>query len=64
MNHLKLGLGLAGFVLALLSVAFQERRLGWAAIALLVGSLILRHGCASGMNGRRVGMSLCDAYHR
>ena len=42
MNHLKLGLALAGFVLAVLSVAYDERHLGWAAIALLVGSLALR----------------------
>ena len=42
MNHLKLGLALAGFLLAVLSVALDERRLGWAAIALLIGSLILR----------------------
>jgi hypothetical protein len=41
-NHLKLGLALAGFMLAVLSVAYDERRLGWAAIALLVGSLALR----------------------
>ena len=42
MNHLKLVLALAGFILAVLSVALDEKRLGWAAIALLIGSLILR----------------------
>ena len=42
MNPLKLGLALAGFMLAVLSVAYDERPLGWAAIALLVGSLALR----------------------
>jgi hypothetical protein len=41
-NYLKLGLALAGFLMAVLSIALNERRLGWAAIALLVGSLILR----------------------
>lgn len=42
MNQLRLGLALAGFVVALLSVALNNRRLAWAAIALLIGSLILR----------------------
>ena len=42
MNQLRLALALAGFLLAVLSVALDERRLGWAAIALLIGSLLLR----------------------
>ena len=42
MNQLRLALALAGFLLAVLSVAWDERRLGWAAIALLIGSLMLR----------------------
>jgi hypothetical protein len=42
MNHLRLGLALAGFLVALLSVVLDEARLGWGAIALLTGSLILR----------------------
>jgi Flp pilus assembly protein TadB len=41
-NHLRLGLALAGFVVALLGVALDDSRLGWAAIALLAASLILR----------------------
>jgi hypothetical protein len=41
-NHLRLGLALAGFVVALLGVALDDSRLGWAAIALLTASLILR----------------------
>ena len=42
MNRLRLGLVVAGLLLALLSVAFDNRQLGWVAIALLAGSLILR----------------------
>jgi hypothetical protein len=42
MNQLRLGLAIAGFVLALLSVALDHSQLGWGAIALLTGSLILR----------------------
>jgi Flp pilus assembly protein TadB len=41
-NRLRLILALAGFLLALLSVAFNDRQVGWAAIALLTASLILR----------------------
>jgi hypothetical protein len=42
MKALRLGLALAGFLVALVSVAWNDRRLGWGAIALLTGSLILR----------------------
>jgi hypothetical protein len=42
MNRLRLGLAIAGFVVALLSVTLDDRRLAWAAIALLIASLILR----------------------
>jgi hypothetical protein len=42
MNRLRLGFAIAGFVLALLSVTVDDRRLAWAAIALLTASLILR----------------------
>ncbi len=42
MSRLRLGLALAGFVLALIGVVLQNARLGWAAIAVLVGSLIMR----------------------
>jgi hypothetical protein len=41
-NRLRIGLALAGFVAALLSVALDDRRLGWVAIALLAIALILR----------------------
>jgi hypothetical protein len=41
MNRLRLALALAGFLLAGLSVAFDERRLGWVAIVLLAASLLL-----------------------
>ena len=42
MNQLKLGLALAGLLLAVVSVAWEDRRLAWGAIALLAGSLIVR----------------------
>ena len=38
----RLGLALVGFMLALLAIAFDDHRLGWAGIALLAGSLIAR----------------------
>jgi Flp pilus assembly protein TadB len=41
-NRLRLGFALAGFVLALFSVALEDMRLGWAAIAVLLVSLIVR----------------------
>jgi hypothetical protein len=42
MRHLRIGVALAGFAAALFSVALDDRRLGWVAIALLVIALILR----------------------
>jgi hypothetical protein len=39
---LRIGFALAGFAAALLAVAFEDPRLAWAAIALLVCSLIVR----------------------
>ena len=36
------GLALAGYALAALAIAFEEHRVGWLAIALLVASLLLR----------------------
>ncbi len=39
---LRIVLALAGFAVALLAVALEDRRLGWAAIALLIASLIVR----------------------
>jgi hypothetical protein len=42
MNALKIGLALAGFLVALVSVALDNRRIAWGAIALLIGSLICR----------------------
>jgi Flp pilus assembly protein TadB len=41
-NYLRLGLALCGFVLALLGVAVDNVRLVWAAIAVLLGSLLFR----------------------
>jgi hypothetical protein len=39
---MRLGLAFGGFAVALLAVAFEDQRLGWGAIALLVGSLLVR----------------------
>jgi hypothetical protein len=41
-NHLRLGLALAGFVLAFLSVALDDIRLGWVAIIVLLISVLVR----------------------
>jgi hypothetical protein len=42
MNRLRIGFALAGFALAVVSVVQNDARLGWAAIALLLCSAILR----------------------
>lgn len=42
MSLVRLALSLAGFVVAVLAVALEDRQLGWGAIALLIGSLIVR----------------------
>jgi len=42
LTGLRIGLALGGFVLALLAVALEDHRVGWGAIALLLGSLIVR----------------------
>jgi hypothetical protein len=39
---LRIVLALAGFAVALLAIALEDRRLGWAAIALLLASLLVR----------------------
>jgi hypothetical protein len=42
MTYLRLGLAFGGFAVALLAVGFEDERLGWGAIALLAGSLLVR----------------------
>jgi uncharacterized membrane protein YfcA len=42
MSRLRIAAAIAGFVAALLSVALDDTRLAWMAIALLTVSLILR----------------------
>ena len=42
MNRIRLGFAVLGFTLALLSIALEEIRLGWAAIAALLVSVIAR----------------------
>jgi ABC-type branched-subunit amino acid transport system permease subunit len=41
-NRLRLGLALAGFIAAVLSVALEDHRLAWVAIALLAFALMFR----------------------
>jgi Flp pilus assembly protein TadB len=42
MNGLQFGFAIAGFALALLSIALDDHRLAWAAIVLLAVSLLIR----------------------
>jgi hypothetical protein len=42
MSRFRIGFAFAGFLAALLSVALNDDRIAWLAIALLIGSLILR----------------------
>jgi hypothetical protein len=42
MSRIRLGLALAGMAVALLAVTLNDGRVAWAAIALLVGALIVR----------------------
>lgn len=42
MNRLRIGLALAGLIVAALAVAADNRLAGWLAIALLAGSLVIR----------------------
>ncbi len=41
-NRIRLGLSLAGMILAVLAIMREDRRLVWGAIALLAASLLLR----------------------
>jgi hypothetical protein len=41
-NFVRVGFAVAGFVLALMSIALNDSRLGWAAIAVLLVSLLAR----------------------
>lgn len=42
MSRLRLALALAGFAAALLAVVTEDRRIGWAAIGLLLVALLFR----------------------
>jgi membrane protein implicated in regulation of membrane protease activity len=42
MNRLRFGFAIAGFALALLSIALDDHRLAWAAIVVLATSLLIR----------------------
>ena len=52
MRYLRLGLAVAGFILALLGVVAEDIRLVWAAIALLLGSLLVRLILSKRVKGR------------
>jgi hypothetical protein len=41
-NRIRLGLSLAGMVVAVLAIMLNDRRLVWGAIALLAASILLR----------------------
>ena len=64
MNRLRIVLALGGFVLALLSVAYDERVLAWVAIGLLTLSLGCGCGSGSGTAPSPAVATLCDANHR
>jgi uncharacterized membrane protein YfcA len=53
MSQLRIAFVLAGFVVALLSVALDDHRLAWTAIALLAISLAIRLILRKGENRRR-----------
>ena len=42
MNRLRIAFAIIGFALAIISVAVEDVRLGWAAIAVLLLSLLVR----------------------
>ena len=42
MNLLRIGFAVVAFVLALISIAVNDNRLGWAAIAMLLASVFAR----------------------
>lgn len=42
LNQVRLGLSLAGMVVAVVAITLNDRRIIWGAIALLAGSLLLR----------------------
>ena len=42
LNQVRLGLSLAGMVVAVVAITLNDRRIVWGAIALLAGSRLLR----------------------
>ena len=50
-DRLRIGFALAGFAVGAASVALDDHRLGWAAIALLLVSFILRLSNRRGEQG-------------
>ncbi len=64
MNTLRLVLALAGFVVALVSVALDNRQVAWGAIALLIGSLICRILLRKREKSDARSIQDCDGNHR
>ncbi|HUF34934.1 MAG TPA: hypothetical protein VMN37_03240 [Gemmatimonadales bacterium] len=54
MTTVRVGLGLAGIIVAGIAVALGNTRIGWGAIALLAASMIVR------LLGRRAGSGRSD----
>jgi hypothetical protein len=60
-NLLRIGFAVAGFVLALISIAVNDHRLGWAAIALLLASVFARLTLRKRMDSRSNGVDPDDS---
>lgn len=50
-NRIRLGLSLAGMVVAVVAIMLNDRRMVWAAVALLAASLLLRLAERRGRSG-------------
>ena len=61
MNVLRIGFAVAGFVLALISFAIDDDRLGWAAIVMLLASVFARLTLRKRMDARSNGSDSDDS---
>ena len=64
LNALRIGLAWAGFIVAFVSVALDNRRIAWGAMALLIGSLICRILVRKRENSDSRSVHDCDGNHR
>jgi hypothetical protein len=64
LNALRIALAWAGFVVAFVSVALDNRRIAWGAMALLIGSLICRILVRKRENSESGSVQDCDGNHR